>query len=179
MFGKLRKLLGANSPAPQQKVTAQAQRLQPKQAIGRGPSSMSPQQVAAYNATQPYTQDNVRTNSLVDAGQLPEWRREGSLRVEQFPARGFKRTPQGVFANGVQWPQDTQEDDPRLPDMMPLTVRQNRGQQTMGRRVQEDEVMPNHEIQPVNYNNGQVTLSARLMQGRDGNFENRFNRLRY
>jgi hypothetical protein len=89
MFDKLRKMVEERmNPRPQMQpaipmqkmarpmlpTNAQAApaKLQPKQPIG---------QWRAPEAQQPYTQDNVRTNSLVDAGQLPESSREGRLRV--------------------------------------------------------------------------------------------------
>ena len=58
------------------------------------------QQIEAYNATQPYTMDNVRNNRLVDAGQSPEWRREGRLRV--MANRGLQ-TDQEDPQNRIFW----------------------------------------------------------------------------
>jgi hypothetical protein len=119
MFDKLRKMVEERmNPRPQLPMTEpmlpkavarqplqrmaapEFQRPQPKQAIPQGYSSMNPQQVSAYNTVQPYTQDNVRTNSLVDAGELPESRREGSLRV--MANRGLQ-TDQEDPQNRIFW----------------------------------------------------------------------------
>lgn len=153
MFNKLRKMIEEKmNPMPRQMQQAMRQPALPKavarQPIAQGYRSMNPQQVSAYNATQPYTQDNVRTNSLVDAGELPESRREGSLRVMANQMSGYGSQRNMLQNAGNSYPQDTMNSS--LVQGSPFQV--------------EDDISAGHYFQPVTYRDPQTTAHSSYLQ---------------